>query len=219
MGTAQIVFFLMGAMTIVEVIDAHHGFEVITSRIKTTQLSGLIWLIGIVTFLLSAILDNLTATIVMVSMLRKLISHREDRLLFAGIVVIAANAGGAWSPIGDVTTTMLWIGERLTAAAVMQALLLPSLVSMLVPLAITALMLRGKKLKMPEPEKADVALRPRAVERNVMFFSGLAILVAVPAFKTATHLPPFLGILLGLGRCGWSVTCCIETSRSRSESA
>ncbi|MFM1956380.1 MAG: hypothetical protein RIR20_1200, partial [Pseudomonadota bacterium] len=135
-STAQIIFFLIGAMTIVEVIDAHNGFEVITSRIKTTKLSSLMWLVGFVTFFLSAILDNLTSTIVMISLLKKLLDKREDRLLFAGIVVIAANAGGAWSPIGDVTTTMLWIGGQITATAVIKGVFLASVANLLVPLAI-----------------------------------------------------------------------------------
>ena len=141
--TARIVFFLMGAMTIVEVVDAHNGFELITSRIRTTSLARLMWLIGLVTFVLSAILDNLTTAIVMVSLLRKLLDKHEDRLFFAGIVVIAANSGGAWSPIGDVTTTMLWIGGQVTTVGIIKALWLPSLVSLLVPLAVTAYLLRG----------------------------------------------------------------------------
>ena len=124
-ATAQIVFFLMGAMTIVEVVDAHNGFYVITSRIKTTSLSSLLWLVGFVTFFLSSILDNLTTTIVMISMMKKLLENHEDRLFFAGIIVIAANAGGAWSPIGDVTTTMLWIGGQITTLAIMTGVRLP----------------------------------------------------------------------------------------------
>ena len=138
-STAQIVFFLMGAMAIVEVVDAHNGFEVITSRIKTTQLSSLMWLVGFVTFFLSAILDNLTTTIVMVSLMKKLLDKRDDRLFFAGIIIIAANAGGAWTPIGDVTTTMLWIGGQITAGAIMKGLLIPSLINMVVPLAVTSM--------------------------------------------------------------------------------
>ena len=125
-STAQIVFFLMCAMAIVEVVDAHNGFHVITSRIKTTQLASLMWLIGVVTFFLSAVLDNLTTTIVMVSLTKKLLDQRDDRLLFAGIIIIAANAGGAWSPIGDVTTTMLWIGGQITAMEIMKGLFVPS---------------------------------------------------------------------------------------------
>lgn len=199
MGTAQIVFFLMGAMTIVEVVDAHNGFEVITTRIKTSKLSTLMWLVGFVTFFLSPILDNLTTTIVMISLVRKLLAKHDDRLFFAGIIVIAANAGGAWSPIGDVTTTMLWIGGQITSLAIIKAVLLPSLVSMLVPLGITAYVLRGQSAVAPPRLKAADTLRTTVFERNLMFFLGLGILVAVPAFKTITHLPPFMGILFGLG--------------------
>jgi Na+/H+ antiporter NhaD/arsenite permease-like protein len=147
MGTAQIVFFLMGAMTIVEVVDAHNGFEVITSRIKTTKLSTLMWMVGFVTFFLSAILDNLTTTIVMVSLMKKLLNQRSDRLFFAGIIIIAANAGGAWTPIGDVTTTMLWIGGQVTSLAIMKGVFLPSIINLLVPLTVTSLMLRGARWK------------------------------------------------------------------------
>ncbi len=198
-GTAQIVFFLMGAMTIVEVVDAHNGFEVITKRIRTTKLSSLMWLVGFVTFFLSAILDNLTTTIVMISLMRKLLAKHEDRLFFAGIIVIAANSGGAWSPIGDVTTTMLWIGGQITSLAIMKAVLLPSLVSMIVPMGITAYVLRGREVVSPELVDSDHGLGTTEFERNLMFFMGLGILVAVPAFKTITHLPPFMGILFGLG--------------------
>ena len=199
MGTAQIVFFLMGAMTIVEVIDAHHGFEVITARITTARLSTLMWLVGFVTFILSAILDNLTTTIVMVSLMKKLLDRREDRLFFAGLIVIAANAGGAWSPIGDVTTTMLWIGGQITPVAIMQGLLLPSLVNLIVPLAVTSYLLGARPVRLPAASEATNTAPTSAFERNLMFFLGLAILVAVPVFKTLTHLPPFMGILFGLG--------------------
>ena len=199
-STAQIVFFLMGAMAIVEVVDAHNGFEVITSRIKTTQLSGLMWLVGLVTFFLSAILDNLTTTIVMVSLMKKLLAKREDRLFFAGIIVIAANAGGAWSPIGDVTTTMLWIGGQITALEIVKGLFLPSLVNMLVPLLVTSFLLKGQVVVPPVDAVSDPSLhQTTAFERNLMFFLGLGSLVAVPAFKTWTHLPPFMGVLFGLG--------------------
>lgn len=198
-GTAQIVFFLMGAMTIVEVVDAHNGFEVITKRIRTSKLSSLMWLVGFVTFFLSAILDNLTTTIVMISLMRKLLAKQDDRLFFAGIIVIAANAGGAWSPIGDVTTTMLWIGGQITALAIIQSVLLPSLVSMIVPLGITAYALRGRDVIARELGDTDHGLHTTEFERNLMFFLGLGILVAVPAFKTVTHLPPFMGVMFGLG--------------------
>lgn len=198
-GVAQITFFLMGAMTIVEVIDAHNGFVVITARIKTTRLSSLFWLVGIVTFLLSAILDNLTTTIVMLSLLRKLLKQREDRLYFAGFVVIAANAGGAWSPIGDVTTTMLWIGGQLSSLGVMRAGILPALVNLLLPLALGALQLRGRTIDVaPRLGGASMA-ETTTTERNVMFCLGLGALISVPLLKTVVHLPPFMGVLLGLG--------------------
>ena len=198
-ATAQIVFFLMGAMTIVEVVDAHNGFEVITNRIRTTKLSSLMWLVGFVTFFLSAMLDNLTTTIVMISLMRKLLAKHEDRLFFAGIIVIAANSGGAWSPIGDVTTTMLWIGGQITSLAIIKGVILPSLVSMMVPLAITAYVLRGREVVSPKSVASEHGVVTTEFERNLMFFMGLGILVAVPAFKTITHLPPFMGILFGLG--------------------
>ncbi len=199
MSTAQIIFFLMGAMTIVEVVDAHNGFDVITARIKTSRLTTLMWLVGFVTFFLSAILDNLTTTIVMISLMRKLLAKHEDRLFFAGIIVIAANSGGAWSPIGDVTTTMLWIGGQVTSLAIIQGVLLPSVVSLLVPLTITAYTLRGRDVVAPQRVENDHGLRTTEFERNLMFVMGLGVLVAVPAFKAVTHLPPFMGILFGLG--------------------
>ncbi len=161
MGTAQIVFFLMGAMTIVEVVDAHNGFEVITSRIKTTKLSTLMWLVGFVTFFLSAVLDNLTTTIVMISLMKKLLDKHDDRLFFAGIIVIAANAGGAWSPIGDVTTTMLWIGGQITTLAIMKGVFLASMVNMIVPLAITSYFLRGREVVSPVRSSGCQGHRPR----------------------------------------------------------
>jgi NhaD family Na+/H+ antiporter len=197
--TAQIVFFLIGAMTIVEVIDAHNGFEVITSRIKTTKLSSLMWLIGLVTFFLSAILDNLTTTIVMVSLIKKILDKQEDRLLFAAMIVISANAGGAWSPIGDVTTTMLWIGGQITALAIVKSLFLASVVNLLVPLSIVSYQLRGKNIVSPEAKLHANLSKSSDNERNLIFLAGLGVLILVPAFKTVTHLPPFMGILLGLG--------------------
>ncbi|MDA8414730.1 MAG: sodium:proton antiporter NhaD [Desulfobacteraceae bacterium] len=200
MSTAQIVFFLMGAMTIVEVVDAHNGFDVITSRIKTTSLTSLLWLIGVVTFFLSAMLDNLTTTIVMISLIKKLLDKHDDRLFFAGIIVISANAGGAWSPIGDVTTTMLWIGGQITSLAIMKGVFIASLINMIVPLAITSWFLRGRQvvgpIRLSEHGHRD---RTTPFEQNLMFAMGLGILVCVPIFKTVTHLPPFMGILFGLG--------------------
>jgi Na+/H+ antiporter NhaD/arsenite permease-like protein len=196
-STAQIVFFLIGAMTIVEVIDAHDGFEVIISRISTTSQVKLMWLVGFVAFFLSAILDNLTTTIVMISLIQKLIGKRDDRLLFASLIVIAANAGGAWTVIGDVTTTMLWIGGQITPLKIMGAVFLPSLVNLLVPLAFISLSLKGKTIA--PPPKDNGLLSVERFERNLMFYLGLGVLIAVPAFKTVTHLPPFMGVLLGLG--------------------
>ena len=215
MGTAQIVFFLMGAMTIVEVVDAHNGFDVITKRIKTTSLSSLMWMVGFVTFFLSAILDNLTTTIVMVSLMKKLLDQREDRLFFAGVIIIAANAGGAWTPIGDVTTTMLWIGGQITTLAIMKGVFLASIVNLLVPLAVTAWILRGRPV-VGVAVAEDSQLQATSFEKNMMFFLGLGILVAVPVFKTVTHLPPFLGILFGLGLL-WLVGDLIHKNKADDE--
>ncbi|MXO58136.1 sodium:proton antiporter [Altererythrobacter salegens] len=198
--TAQIAFFLLGAMTIVEVIDAHDGFAVITSRLRASTLATLMMFICVVTFFLSAILDNLTTTIVMISLCKRLLADRSDRLLFAGMIVIAANAGGAWSPMGDVTTTMLWIGGQVTTTAIIGKLILPSLVNMAVPLAIVAYGLRGKPILAPEKSPAEEGTREiPPFERNLIFTAGLLALVSVPVFKTVTHLPPFLGMLFGLG--------------------
>ncbi|WGD52835.1 sodium:proton antiporter NhaD [Bradyrhizobium sp. CB1650] len=194
--TAQIVFFLMGAMTIVEVIDAHDGFEIVTSRIRTRSLTALLWLICWVTFVLSAILDNLTTAIVMVSLIRKIIDEESDRLLFASMIVIAANAGGAWSPMGDVTTTMLWIGGQVTAVGIVKALFLPSLVNLIVPLLVVGRWLARRPFA---PAGGFGRSETPAFERKLMFASGLGVLVLVPAFKQVTHLPPFMGILFGLG--------------------
>jgi Na+/H+ antiporter NhaD/arsenite permease-like protein len=197
-STAQIVFFLIGAMTIVEVIDAHNGFEVITSLIRTKKQVTLMWLVGFVTFFLSAILDNLTTTIVMISLMKKLTGSQSDRLFFAAMIVIAANAGGAWSAIGDVTTTMLWIGGQITPLAIVKGVFLASLINLVVPLLVVSVQLRGREIVSPrEPEGEP--LRTNVFERNLMFYLGLSILIMVPAFKTVTHLPPFLGILFGLG--------------------
>ncbi len=197
-STAGIIFFLIGAMTIVEVIDAHDGFEIITAQIKTKKLTTLMWLVCVVTFFLSAVLDNLTTTIVMVSLIGKMLDKRDDRLLFASMIVIVANAGGAWSPIGDVTTTMLWIGGQITPLAIVEGLLAASAVNMLIPLLVVNFQLRGRTLSMPELDSDGEAVTP-AFERNVMFALGVAILIMVPAFKAVTHLPPFMGILFGLG--------------------
>jgi len=200
-----ILFFLMGAMTIVELMDAHDSFEVITSRIHTTDRRRLLWLISIITFFLSAVLDNLTTSIVMISLIRKLIADKNDRWIFAGMIVIAANAGGAWSPIGDVTTTMLWIGGQVTSWNIIVTLILPSLVCLLVPLLVLSLTMKGKAER-----PADASVRLRAIpstplEKNIVFYSGIAVFLLVPVFKSVTHLPPFMGILFGLGIL-WVIT-------------
>ncbi len=194
---SQILFFLLGAMTIVELIDAHDGFEIITKRITTINKRKLIWIICLLTFFLSAVLDNLTTSIVMISLIRKIMADKEDRLLFAGGIVIAANAGGAWSPIGDVTTTMLWIGGQVTAVNIMTKLILPSIVCLAVPLFIFQFLMKGN-IKPPEVVESNKEA-PDQLHRYIVFWSGLAVLLLVPVFKTLTHLPPFMGILLGLG--------------------
>jgi Na+/H+ antiporter NhaD/arsenite permease-like protein len=193
---AGILFFLLGAMTIVEIIDLHDGFQFITDQIKTTNVRRLLWILACVTFLLSGILDNLTTTIVIVSLLRKLINDREQRLFFTGITVIAANAGGAWSPMGDVTTTMLWIGGQVTPIKMMSSLILPSVVCLLVPLIFTTFQLSGD---VQSPEKQQSTIITTKNERLLIFCLGLGSLLFVPVFKTVTHLPPFMAILFGLG--------------------
>ncbi len=211
-----ILFFLMGAMTIVELIDAHDGFYLITSRIKTTNKRKLVWMIGFITFFLSAVLDNLTTTIVLVSLLRKIIVDKEDRLMFAGLVVISANAGGAWSPIGDVTTTMLWIGGQITAGSIIVQTLLASLVSMVIPALLISWKMKGK-LKLVEGDaEENINFTTNAFERNLVFGLGIASLLFVPIFKTITHLPPYMGILFGLGVM-WVITELIHSERDEEE--
>ncbi|MGB4073406.1 sodium:proton antiporter NhaD [Pseudomonas sp.] len=212
---SEILFFLLGAMTIVELIDAHDGFKVITERIQTNKRVTLLWLIGFITFFLSAVLDNLTTTIVMVSLLRKLLDDRHERWFYAGIVVIAANAGGAWSPIGDVTTTMLWIGNQISAGSIITELFIPSLVCLLVPLALLSLRMRGQ---FNRPAVTDEAQGEPTTpfERNLVFALGLGALLFVPVFKTVTHLPPYMGILLGLGVL-WVVTELLHRNKNTEE--
>ncbi|AFK04236.1 Citrate transporter [Emticicia oligotrophica DSM 17448] len=195
---AEILFFLLGAMTIVELIDAHQGFKIITDQISSKSAVTLLWVISFLAFFLSAALDNLTTAIVMVSLLRKIIAHADQRKFFAGVVIIAANAGGAWSPIGDVTTTMLWIGGQIMAINIMKGLFIPSLISLVVPLAAISLKLKGQQIDSKLVEEKDFA-ETTAKERNTMFFVGLGSLLFVPIFKTITHLPPYMGMMLGLG--------------------
>ena len=196
-STSEILFFLLGAMTLVELIDAHQGFRFVNQLIQTKNSAKLLWIVGIVTFFISAALDNLTTAIVMVTLLRKLISDSQTRKYFVGVVVIAANAGGAWSPIGDVTTTMLWIGGQISALGIIKVLFLPSLVSLLVPLAVGSYWVRNDKLGIPHPLPALNKVEEK--EGKIMLFAGVASLLGVPIFKSITHLPPYMGILLGLG--------------------
>ena len=210
---AQILFFLMGAMTIVELVDAHHGFKFITDRIKTKNPIMLLWVVCVVAFFLSAVLDNLTTTIVMVSLIRKLIPDKEMRLFFAGMIVIAANAGGAWSPIGDVTTTMLWIGGQISAGSIMTSLILPSIVCMIVPLLYLTFTLKGSLGNFEEKEKKA---KPAVGSGNLMLALGVGALISVPIFKTVTHLPPYMGMLLGLGVL-WVVSELINPDLDESE--
>lgn len=241
---AEILFFLMGAMVIVELVDAHDGFSAITNRIHTTNAVTLLWTIGALTFFFSALLDNLTTTIVMVSLLRKLVANKQLRLWFVGIVVVCANAGGAWSPIGDVTTTMLWIGNQITASNIIVDLIVPSLIAAIVPLLILTFTFKGKKVHRPKPAKAPIqssnvnylgeytgasvmamqgaegaqiqsfdvyqngdngaaTIEPLDTITPKMRISilalGLGALAFVPVFKTLTQLPPYMGILFGVG--------------------
>ena len=203
---ASILFFLIGAMTIVELVDAHEGFSVITDKIRTTNKVKLMWIIGILSFFFSAALDNLTTSIVMVSLLRKLIEDKKERWFFAGMVVVAANAGGAWSPIGDVTTTMLWIGGQISAGEIIKVLIIPSIFTLLVPLIILSFKMKGNITRPVRVESADHYTDPTTpFERNFVFFAGVAGLIFVPIFKTVTHLPPFMGMMLSLGVL-WLIT-------------
>jgi Na+/H+ antiporter NhaD/arsenite permease-like protein len=196
-STSEILFFLLGAMTLVELVDAHQGFYFVSRLIKTEKVIKLLWIVGLITFFMSAVLDNLTTSIVMVTLLRKLISNKETRKYFVGIVVIAANAGGAWSPIGDVTTTMLWIGGQISATGIIQGLFFPSLLSLIVPLGIASFVLKNQAIGQPEASAALSSTEER--DGKIMLFAGAGSLIGVPIFKTLTHLPPYMGILLALG--------------------
>ena len=197
-------FFLMGAMTIVEIVDSNGGFNFVRDTIKTRSKRKLLWRVAFITFFLSAILDNLTTSIVMIMVLRKLVQSREERLIYAALVVIAANSGGAFSPIGDVTTIMLWIKGVITTQGVLMEIFIPSLVSMVIPAFIMQYMLQGKFDKEQNLPKADVSQFTKT-QRNIIFWLGVGGLCFVPVFKTLTHLPPFMGILLVLGVL-WTVT-------------
>ena len=197
--TAEILFFLLGAMTIVELVDLHKGFSPITSLVKTKNKVSLLWITSLIAFFLSSVLDNLTTTIVMVSLLRKLIPNREERLYYVSLIIIAANAGGAWSPIGDVTTTMLWIGKKVSSLGLMQSLFLPSIVSLLLPVFIASLLpiFKGKIENLPgQNNELETS---KLLSSKTMLIAGLAGLIFVPIFKSVTHLPPYMGIMISLG--------------------
>lgn len=200
----SILFFLMGAMTIVEIVDQHDGFRIITDKIKTTNKVKLLWILSFLTFFMSAALDNLTTTIVMVALLRKLIKDKKQRWFFASMVVLAANAGGAWSPIGDVTTIMLWIKGQVTTVPIIRDVIVPSLATMIAPLILLSFFMKGN-VERPEVDPEDNQEFTTAAQRNFIFFLGVFSLLFVPVFKTLTHLPPFMGMLLGLGNM-WIIT-------------
>ncbi|MEO7766825.1 MAG: sodium:proton antiporter NhaD [Ferruginibacter sp.] len=199
---ASILFFLLGAMTIVELIDTHNGFDLITQKITTTNKRIVLIILTVLTFFLSALLDNLTTAIVMTSLSAKILVDREHRLWFAGMIVIAANAGGAWSPLGDVTTTMLWIGGQITALNIMKQLILPSIAVCVIPALIVSSRFKGKKISPIPP--SDCTLEEKK-DGRIILFAGVGFLIFVPVFKTITHLPPFMGMLLALGLM-WVIT-------------
>lgn len=207
---AGILFFLLGAMTIVELIDAHDGFDIITRRINTTSKRKLLWIVSLLSFFLSAVLDNLTTTIVMIALVRKLISSRNTRLFFAGMIIIAANAGGAFSPIGDVTTTMLWIGGQITPLKIVLKLFLPSLICLLVPLLVINFFIKGN---IHRPVDKTNYTKSNRREQMIVFVAGIFCLLFVPIFKAVTQLPPFMGMLMALGLM-WLITEIIHKAKN-----
>lgn len=213
---SSILFFLMGAMTIVELIDSHDGFELINKSITTRSRLKLLWIICTLTFFLSAVLDNLTTTIVMVTLCIKLVRNVKYRLLFIGMIIVAANAGGAWSPIGDVTTTMLWIGGQISTTVIITKLFFPSLVSMLVPLGVASFLIKGELQDSDVSDLSKEKVRASVFDQRLILFSGIAILLAVPVFKTITHLPPFMAMLLGLGIL-WILTEILHRGKAEEE--
>jgi Na+/H+ antiporter NhaD/arsenite permease-like protein len=206
---ASILFFLLGAMTIVELIDSHDGFDIITRKIKTSSKVRLLFIITAITFFLSALLDNLTTSIVMMSLCSKILNEKEDRLWFAGMIVIAANAGGVWSPLGDVTTTMLWIGGQITALNITKQLILPSFFACIIPSLFIAYHFRGKRI---ESMPASVCTETERRQGKIILIAGIGFLIFVPVFKTVTHLPPFMGMMLALGLM-WVITTVIHKGK------
>ncbi len=211
---SEILFFLLGAMTIVELVDQHEGFRIITDKISTNNKRKLLWILSLITFFLSAVLDNLTTSIVMIALLRKLIEDRNERWFFGGMIILAANAGGAWSPIGDITTIMLWIGGQVTTVNIILKTFIPSLIAMIIPLFFISVSMKGEviKPKINEENKSTISNS----ESRLLFFMGVGALLFVPVFKTLTHLPPYLGMLLGLGIL-WVTTEIIHRNKSGTE--
>ena len=214
---AEILFFLLGAMTIVEVVDTHGGFSIITDKITTNKKVALMWILSVITFFFSAALDNLTSSIVMAALLTKLIKDKEDLWMFAGIIILSANAGGAWSPIGDVTTIMLWIGGQVSAENIIVSLIVPSIVCTLVPLIYLSFRLKGS-VKRPELSEfsEEEKVRTSSFEKNLIFYLGVLGLLFVPIFKTITNLPPYLGMILSLGFL-WTITEIIHRNKTKKE--
>ena len=212
---AGTLFFLMGAMAIVEIVDTNGGFNFVRDALKTRSKRKLLWRVAFMTFFLSAILDNLTTSIVMIMVLRKLVQQREERLIYAALIIIAANSGGAFSPIGDVTTIMLWIKGVITTQGVITEIFIPSLVSILIPAFILQFSLKGKFDKSQNLPKSDVSQFTKT-QRNIIFWMGVGGLVFVPVFKTLTHLPPFMGILLVLGVL-WTTTEIFHYNRAEDD--
>ena len=196
--TSEILFFLLGAMTIVEIVDKHDGFSIITNKITTKNKRKLLWIIGILTFFMSAVLDNLTTSIVMCALLRKLIADQKTRWFFCGMVILGANAGGAWSPIGDVTTIMLWIGGQVTAGKIIMETFIPALVSIVVPLIAISMTMKGD-VERPEHVEEGGVYKVSHKQSLLTLIMGVGLLLFVPIFKTITHLPPYVGVLFGLG--------------------
>ncbi len=209
---SEILYFLIGAMTLVELIDSHKGFHTFTHYLHTRSKRKMLWVIALISFFLSAVLDNLTTTILMISILRKLIPHRKERLLYSYLVVVAANAGGAWTPIGDVTTTMLWIGGQITTFKVMKAIFLPSLISVLFPLIVYSFFVKGK-FPRSEIDFRDEPLEPGA---HLIFFAGITLFLFVPVFKWLTGMPAFMGMLIALAIM-WLITDIIHQQDEKSK--
>jgi Na+/H+ antiporter NhaD/arsenite permease-like protein len=214
---AEILFFLLGAMTIVELIDAHEGFSIITNKITTNKKVYLIWILSIITFFFSAVLDNLTTSIVLAALLPKLIKDKETLWLFAGVIILSANAGGAWSPIGDVTTIMLWIGGQVSAVNIITSIIIPSIVCAVVPLIYLTFKLKGD-IERPNTETLEEHQKnpTTSFERNLIFWLGVIGLLFVPFFKTVTHLPPYVGMMFSLGVL-WVVTEIIHRSKNHEQ--